>query len=259
MPTTAPQYDISSEGESLPDENPDEAAPNDEEWLPDEVELNTVTISNMSIDRKPVATDGERGRDWEITVDSGAGESVVNPDEQWPNADLTPSQGSVRGQRYVGPGGEKTDNVGELTMKVRTEQHGAEDISSRVTLQGAKVRKPLLAVSAVNDKGNILVFDGNGSFILTGSCAATSEKWSICFAVMGPDMGGEVAWRVAPDAEFIGGDEVREPRRRNSPSDPNVQGNRRSCADRAWRNCGRHWSCSVRPTSAVFVFLKSAS
>ena len=34
------------------------------------------------------------------------------------------------------------------------------------------------------------------------------------------DMGDEVAQRVASDGESIGGDEVREPRRRNSPSDP---------------------------------------
>ena len=101
LPTTAPKFHISSAGESLPDEIPEEAVPNDnsndEEWWPDEVELNTVTISNMSIDSK-------RGRHSKITVDSGAGESVVNPDE-WPNADLKPSRGSVKGQRYVGFGG----------------------------------------------------------------------------------------------------------------------------------------------------------
>ena len=34
------------------------------------------------------------------------------------------------------------------------------------------------------------------------------------------DMGDEVAQRGASDAESIGGDEVREPRRRNNPSDP---------------------------------------
>ena len=67
--------------------------------------MNAVTIGNMSIDSKPVATDGERGRYREITVDSGTGESVVNPDD-WPNIDF-----SVKGQRYVGPGGEKIDNL----------------------------------------------------------------------------------------------------------------------------------------------------
>ena len=70
------------------------------------MDLNTVTIGNMSIDSNPVETDGKRGRYREITVDSGAGESVVNPDD-WPNVDLKPSKGSVKGQRYVGPGGER--------------------------------------------------------------------------------------------------------------------------------------------------------
>ena len=46
----------------------------------------------------------------------------MNPDG-WPNADLKPSLGSLKGQRYVGPGGEKKPNSGELTVKVRTEQH----------------------------------------------------------------------------------------------------------------------------------------
>ena len=39
-----------------------------------------------------------------------------------------------------------------------------------MTFEGAKVRKPLLDVSGVIDKGNIVVFDGNGSFILSGKC-----------------------------------------------------------------------------------------
>ena len=69
----------------------------------------------------------------------------------------------MKGQRYVGPGREKMDNLGELTVKVRIEQHGAGDISSRVSLQGAKVRKPLLAVSGVIDKGNIVVCAGVAS------------------------------------------------------------------------------------------------
>ena len=61
LPITALQYDIPSEGECRPDEVPIEVAPC-EEWLPEEVELNTVTISNMSIDSKRVETDGKRGQ-----------------------------------------------------------------------------------------------------------------------------------------------------------------------------------------------------
>ena len=34
------------------------------------------------------------------------------------------------------------------------------------------------------------------------------------------NMGDEVAQRDISDAESIGGDEIQEPRRRNSPSDP---------------------------------------
>ena len=106
LPTTAPQCDISSEGEGQPDEIPEEAAlssnSNDEEWWPNEVELNAVTIGNMSIDCKPVTTDGRRGRYREITVDSGAGESVVNPND-WPYVDLKSSQGSVKRTTIRGP------------------------------------------------------------------------------------------------------------------------------------------------------------
>ena len=53
-------------------------------------------------------------------------------------------------------------------MKVRTEHHGGSDISSGVAFQGAEVRKPMLAVSGVTDKGNIVIFDGSGSLKLPG-------------------------------------------------------------------------------------------
>ena len=102
------QYDIPSERECRLDEVPIEIAPR-EEWLLDDAELNTVTLSNMSIDSKLIETDGKRGRYREITVDYGAGESVMNPDE-WPNVDLRPSKSSVKGQRYVGPGGENGES-----------------------------------------------------------------------------------------------------------------------------------------------------
>ena len=75
LPFAAPQCDISSEGEGQPDEIPEEAAPSgnskEEEWWPDEVELSTVTIGNMSIGSEPVETVGRRGRHREI-ADSGA-------------------------------------------------------------------------------------------------------------------------------------------------------------------------------------------
>ena len=57
LPMKAPQYDISSEGKDRPSDNS-----NVGEWWLDEVDVNAVTIGNMSIDSKPVATDGERGQ-----------------------------------------------------------------------------------------------------------------------------------------------------------------------------------------------------
>ena len=49
----------------------------DEEWWSDEGGPEYISRSaTMSVDSKPVETDGKRGRYREITVDSGAGESV---------------------------------------------------------------------------------------------------------------------------------------------------------------------------------------
>ena len=42
----------------------------------------------------------------------------------------------------------------------------------RFTFQAAPVRKPLLAVSSVNDKGNLVLFDGDESYIIPGKAAA---------------------------------------------------------------------------------------
>ena len=141
----------------------------------------------------------------------------MNTDE-WLHVDLKPiqntrrvarrivlhliSKDSVKGQRYVGPGGEKMYNLGELKVEVRTEQHAGSEISSQVTFQGAKVRKPSLAVSGVIGKGNIVVFDGRGSFLFarpmcncgfckrgchrgSGTHPVTREKWCVCLADLG--------------------------------------------------------------------------
>ena len=70
-------------------------------------------------------------------------------------------------------------------MKVRTERHGGDDISSRKTFQGSKVRKPLLAVSGVIDNGNIVIFDGSGSFILLNTCAAVASMRKAMTGVQG--------------------------------------------------------------------------
>ena len=125
----------------------------------DLVPIGAVEVANLVLtDGSPAGSPGSRrGAQHEITVDTGAGESVVNPSE-WPGAQVVPSAGSRRGQRYVGPGGEKIENLGELTVKVRTEQVGRPDVLGKMTFQAAQVRKPLLAASSMTRKGNMLVF-----------------------------------------------------------------------------------------------------
>ena len=54
-----------------------------------------------------------------------------------------------------------------------------------MTLQGAKVRKPQLAVSGVVVKGNTVVLDGRGSFILPNSCAGVAPVRKAITGVQG--------------------------------------------------------------------------
>ena len=44
-----------------------------------------------------------------------------------------------------------------------------------MTFQDAKVRKPLAAVSAINDKGNLVIFDNEGSFIIPDGSPEVQE------------------------------------------------------------------------------------
>ena len=96
-----------------------------------------------------------------IAVDSGAGASVMNP-KTAPNYPVTESEGSRRGVKYVGPGGERIANEGK--QKVGFMLKGGQ--CSQITFNSAKVRKPLLAVSSVCDKGNITIFTPSGSWII---------------------------------------------------------------------------------------------
>ena len=114
----------------------------------------------------------QEGVPW--TVDSGAAEPVANP-KHFPDCVLEPSPGSLSGQTYVGPGpGSKIPNLGQLTAK-RMLGNG---LISSTRFQGADVRKPLLAVSALNDKGNPVWFDQDqtgGSYIIPRDAPELAE------------------------------------------------------------------------------------
>ena len=63
---------------------------------------------------------------------------------------------------YVGPGNEKIPNEGQFIAPMRLD----DGRMTQSIYQAARVRKPLMAVSSVNDKGNVVIFDEKGSFIL---------------------------------------------------------------------------------------------
>ena len=115
---------------------------------------------------------GDRG--WKkmvATVDSGAAHSVFNG-EDWPMIPREGSEGSEKGQVYLGPGSERIPNRGQKKLCVKTE---GSDVTKNITFQDAKVRKPLVAVSGCTSKGDMVVFDGEGSFIVPGS-AVEAQK-----------------------------------------------------------------------------------
>ena len=117
---------------------------------------------------------------FDITVDSGAGASVINP-KDLPGSKLAPSAGSQCGQQYVGPGGEVIPNLGEVVTHVKLEN----GTTGKLTFQGAAVRKPLLAVSDINQKGNLVIFDGSASFIIPGTAAEMKELRAVIAKIKG--------------------------------------------------------------------------
>ena len=78
---------------------------------------------------------------------------------------MTDSPGSLAGQMFVGPDGSKIANNGQFDVRVRLE----DGRTTKSTYQAVEVRKPLMAVSSVNDKGNLVLFDEQGSFIIAGT------------------------------------------------------------------------------------------
>ena len=98
-----------------------------------------------------------------------AAQSVINP-KHLPGIPLEPSEWSRKGLKYQGPGKELIPNLGQLCVSLMT----LGGLVGRTTWQAADVRKPLMAVSAINDKGNLVIFDSQGSGILPGNLPETA-------------------------------------------------------------------------------------
>ena len=123
-----------------------------------------MTLDLNPIDDMDVDSDKPTGGGWkrlDVTVDSGAAGSVMDG-EGYPRIPRTESEGSKKGQVYLGPGAERIPNKGEKKFKV-VPIGGHKKMN--MTFQDAKVRKPLAAVSGITAKDNIVLFDSQGSFI----------------------------------------------------------------------------------------------
>ena len=108
----------------------------------------------------------------EITVDSGASRCVIDGDA-YPGIARTPSAGSMTGQMFLGAGnGETMPNRGQKRFKTRS---GKQSNVKNMTFQDVKVRKPLASVAAMNDKGNMVIFDCKESAILPSSAPELVE------------------------------------------------------------------------------------
>ena len=131
--------------------------------------LESCPIGNddMDVDYQP----GNGWRRLDVTVDSGAANSVINGDKH-PNIPREESEGSRKGLVYQGPGSERIAN---REQKKFEEIPFGQKLSHNMTFQDARVRKPLAAVSGITAKDNLVMFDKQGSFIVPANCEESKE------------------------------------------------------------------------------------
>ena len=85
------------------------------------------------------------------------------------------SEGSTRGQCYMSASGAKLPNQGEKKFSMMT----PEGNWAEATFQVADVTRPLCSVTKICDKGNRVIFEGNGGYIenlATGVCTTFGRQ-----------------------------------------------------------------------------------
>lgn len=117
--------------------------------------------------------DSQDGVDLEIGMDSCAAECVIPPGLV--DAPVTESEGSKRGVFYRGAGGDKIYNEGEQ----RVEFFNENGQLMAMNFQVARVTKPLASLLKMTKKGNRIVLDEDGSYVVhkpTGVVTPIREK-----------------------------------------------------------------------------------
>ena len=104
----------------------------------------------------------------EIALDSGAGDHVASAVDA-PGYTIEASAGSRRGQNFVGAGGHKMPNKGQVTLQMLAPNGTAMDEQISTIFQVADVTRPLWSVSKVCDSGYKVLFDKDSATILDES------------------------------------------------------------------------------------------
>lgn len=110
---------------------------------------------------EPVCMAGQEWERIELTVDSGAAETIC-PVSVAKTIATQPGAKMAQGAKYTCEGGRKLPNLGEKRCTLST--NDSRTMRS-ITMQVADVNRPLLSVAKSVDAGNRIVFDREWSYI----------------------------------------------------------------------------------------------
>ena len=131
-----------------------------------EMEMNLFDVDSDDDDIDGINEFGnahEKYNEWvkvSSVVDSGAADNVTNR-QTAPKVPVRPSEGSRRGQKYVAANGEKIMNEGEQELQVVTEEGAKANVKYQIT----DVKRPLMSVGKLCDRGNRVIFGRGGGVI----------------------------------------------------------------------------------------------
>ena len=124
----------------------------------------------------------------EIAVDSGACESVVDPDEL-PDHSVKETKASKSDDEFVSATADPIPSMGEMNIVMKTR----EATMRAMTFTAAPVAKPLGSVKRICQAGHIVVFDEDGSYIYNNHTGEVN--------VLREEMGNYImdVWVAPPD------------------------------------------------------------
>ena len=119
----------------------------------------------------------EEGVRVRAVVDSGSSDHCMSRSTV-PEIPIRPSAGSRRGQVYSAAGGKGIPNEGEQNLPLLT----ADGTTAPLVFQMAEVRKPLVSVARLCDRGNRVTFGRGGGVVqnlTNGKCTKFMREGSI--------------------------------------------------------------------------------